>query len=445
MIGILQIVIGLLVLGVLVLIHELGHFIAAKSFGIRVLSFSIGFGKVIFKKEYKGTEYRISSVPFGGYVHMAGEHPEDEQKGEDSDFMAKPIWQRAVVAIAGPAANIVTSFLFLWIVFMGGVERELFLDDTTIGAITKDTPAKSSGLKPGDKILSINGKDVNSWEEINQELAFQYDEYDIAIIRNGVDTNMAISGELMKKSDRLKVPAAGLIPPYPALIGAVSEGSPAEVAGLKAGDTIIAIDNQSIHSWYQIPGAISAYNEVLGALQIIVKRNDFIQVLNVEPKMMKEENRYIVGITVAPPQTQKITYSPIVSISKAWSKTVEYTGMIFTVLKKLVTGGVSPKQLAGPVGIVQMSGTVAFGGLFALLNFMALIGINLGVVNLFPLVITDGGLLSLLLVEAIRRKPLSLKTQLFLNRTFMLLFLALFMLVTFNDILRVPLLMMTGK
>lgn len=442
--NIIQIIIGLMVLGVLVFIHELGHFLAAKKFGIRVLSFSIGFGKVLLKKTYKDTEYRISAIPFGGYVHMAGEHPEDNRTCEDSDFMAKPVWQRAIVSIAGPAANIITSIAFLWIVFMGGIPRETYLNNTIVGDIIKDSPAKISGFMPGDSIISINGELVKNWEDINRLLVFNSDTFKINIIRQNNPQTVLISGDLIKVEDALKKPAAGLIPPLPAVIGTIQKDSPAEAGGLKKDDIILAIDNISINSWYQIPEIINSYSSVIGTMQIIVKRGDLIQVCYTIPQYDKKNNRYLLGIIVAAPATETIAYPPGKAISKALNKSLEYTVMIFDVLKKLVSGAVSPKHLAGPVGIVQMSGTVAFGGILALLNFMALIGINLGVINLFPLVITDGGVLSLLAVEAVRGKPLSLKTQLILNRVFMSLFLTLFILITFNDILRIPLLMI-GK
>lgn len=442
--NLIQIFIGLMVLGVLVFIHELGHFLAAKKFGIRVLSFSIGFGKVLLKKTYKDTEYRISAIPFGGYVHMAGEHPEDTRTCEESDFMAKPVWQRAIVSIAGPAANIITSIAFLWIVFMGGIPREKYLDNTTVGYVAKNSPAQVAGILPGDSIVSINKETVKNWEDINRVLVFNSDTFKINIIRKNILQTINIPGSMIKAEDALKMPAAGLIAPFPAVIGEVQKDSPADKSGLKKGDIILAIDNKTIKSWYQIPEIVNNYSPILGTMQIIIKRGDLIQVCNATPKQDKETKRYLMGIVVAPPETEAITYPPGEAIGKALDKSLEYTVMIFDVLKKLASGAVSPKHLAGPVGIVQMSGTVAFGGILALLNFMALIGINLGVINLFPLVITDGGVLSLLAVEAIRGRPLSLKTQLVLNRVFMAFFLSLFILITFNDILRIPLLMI-GK
>lgn len=442
--NILQITIGLLVLGVLVFIHELGHFLAAKKFGIRVLSFSIGFGKVLLKKTYKDTEYRISAIPFGGYVHMAGEHPEDTRTSKDSDFMAKPVWQRAVVSIAGPAANIITSIAFLWIVFIGGIPRDIYLDNTTVGEVLKNSAAEKSGFIAGDSILSINGAAATNWEDINRLLVFKSDTFKVDIIRQNQPKTIKIPGDMIKVEDALKKPAAGLLPPLPAIVGDVQKNSPAETSGLKKDDVILAIDNITINSWYQIPEIVNNYSSIIGTMQIIVKRGELIQVCNASPKYDDESKRYLMGIIVAAPATKTVSYPPSTAIIKAFQKSLEYTVMIFDVLKKLVSGMVSPKHLAGPVGIVQMSGTVAFGGIIALLNFMALIGINLGVINLFPLVITDGGVLSLLAVEAIRGKPLSLKTQLTLNRVFMALFLTLFIIITFNDIHRIPLLMM-GK
>jgi regulator of sigma E protease len=180
-------------------------------------------------------------------------------------------------------------------------------------------------------------------------------------------------------------------------------------------------------------------------MQLIVKRNDSTIILCPEPEFSKNESRYLLGILVAQPPTRIVKYSLTAAIPKALDKSWEYTTMIFDILGKLISNEVSPKQLAGPVGIIQMSGVVALGSFVALLNFMALIGINLGVLNLFPLIITDGGVLLFLLYESIRGKPLSLKAQAAFNRAAIIFFIMLFVYVTFNDIMRIPELLRMGR
>jgi len=439
----LQVIIGIFVLGILVLIHELGHFTVAKACGIRVLAFSIGFGKPLIAKTIGTTEYRISSIPFGGYVHMAGEHPEDNHAGADDEFMSKPIWQRASVALAGPAANILFSIIFLWIFFMKGVPHPLYLDTPLIGNVTEYTPASTAGILPGDSIITINGTTVQSWEDIKYHFTLQEESYTITLIRKKEERTYTLKHKSFNAEELFKAPYLGLEPPYPAKIGTVIPGSQAEKYGIKTDDHIIAIDNKTIFSWGQFSSLTANYNPYYGSMQIVINRGDSICVLSAKPKYSEQEKRYMLGVGPAPAPKRTIQYSPIGAIPKTFEKSWGYTTMVFKIVPKLpkillkvFTKPMTPQGIAGPVGIVQISGIIAFGGLLGLLDFMALIGINLGILNLFPLIITDGGMLFFLLIEAFRKKPLSLKTQLLLNRIAIAFFITLFVFITFNDIIR---------
>jgi len=442
----LQVVLGLVILGILVLVHELGHFIAAKSFGIRVIAFSIGFGKPLVKKTVGGTEYRISAVPFGGYVHMAGEHPEEKPEVEPGDFTAKPIWQRAVVAIAGPAANFVFAMLCLYIVFIAGVDSPAYLSRPVVGSVADSSSAMRAGIQSGDSIVAINSKAVKSWEDVEQALAYQQPKNIVIIARaSGLDTAILLfshpaTGHFPKE------PTGGLEPCLPPVIGATSSGSPAQKAGLVKGDTVISVNDRAIHSWYEFSGRVVKYDSLSGPILLSVKRQSAIVNVLVTPKYDKDAKRYLVGVAMAQPASKKVRYSATAAIGKMLDKTKKYTVMIFEVIGKLCSRDVSPKQLAGPVGIVQMSGFIALNGIVSCLDFMALIGINLGVLNLMPLIITDGGLLLFLLIEAVRRKPLPVSWQAMINRIAISFFILLFLYVTFNDVSRIPeLIRMTGK
>ncbi len=443
MMFLLQVIIGIFVLGILVLIHELGHFVVAKACGIRVLSFSIGFGKPLIARKYGDTEYRISAIPFGGYVHMAGEHPEDNQVGADDEFTSKPIWQRASVAIAGPVFNIVFSIFLLWIFFMKGVPHPVYLDTALVGNVKEFTPASEAGFLPGDTIIAINGTPVRNWEDIKHNFTLQEESYTITVHRRSEEKTFTVKPKSFDAKELVNAPYLGLEPPYPAKIGTVLAGSQAEKFGIKTGDHIIAIDNETIYSWDQFSSFTANYNPYYGNMQIVINRADSIIVLSVKPKYDPAEKRYMLGVGIAPAPTRTIQYSPIHAIPKTLEKTWDYTTMIFRILPKLpkilykiFTHPTTPQGIAGPVGIVQISGMVAFGGLMGLLDFMALIGINLGILNLFPLIITDGGVLFFLLIEAFRRKPLSVKTQMLLNRIAIAFFITLFVFITFNDIIR---------
>jgi regulator of sigma E protease len=440
MLFIVQIAIGLVILGILVLIHELGHFLMAKAWGIRVIAFSIGFGKPIVKKTINGTEYRIGSIPFGGYVSMPGEHPEDDAPPKPGDFNSKSIGQRALVALAGPAANFLFAMILLWIMFLSGVEKPIYLDRTVIGAVADSSAAKQAGLCPGDSIISINGKKTENWESIQGALSSRSSEVNVVFVRDGRTATSHFAMPTIQGRGIPRQPFAGLYSPLPAIIGSVNTGSPAEKAGLKALDTVVSINGQSIHSWFQLSESITHFNPSAGPMSFVVRRIDSPAptAIAIIPEYKKDLHRYLIGAAVMSPPVKKVRYSASEAVSQTVSKSWEYTIMIFDVVAKLVSKQVSMQQLAGPVGIVQMSGVVAMGGLAAILDFMALIGINLAVINLLPLVITDGGLLLFLFIEFLRRKPLAVKYQAIVNRIAIAFFITLFIYVTFNDVARIP-------
>jgi regulator of sigma E protease len=437
---------GILVLGLLVLVHELGHFLVAKACRIRVLTFSIGFGAALWKKNIRGTDYKIGVFPFGGYVHMAGEHPEDTHEASPDEFTQKPIWQRALVGVAGPAANFVFAMFLLWIACMYGVDRERFLDRPVIGAVIDTSVAANAGLQAGDSIVSLNSNPVGSWEDVQKLFIRQDGTYEVAYVRAGAQSTVTLKIPRMKKNDFAGNRTGGILPANPARIGAVSKGSVAEKSGLIAGDSILSMNGAPIYSWSQFSMLVAHYNPSAGPLTIAVARADSVVTISAAPAYDENQKRYLLGIMGAQDSKRKIRYSPWGAIVPSLKKTGEYTFMIFDMLAKLVSKRVSPDQLAGPIGIVQMSGFVFFAGLSQILDFMALIGINLAVINLFPLIITDGGMLLFLLLEAIRRKPLALKHQMLLSKIAISFFILLALYVTFNDIERFPMMMqLLGK
>jgi regulator of sigma E protease len=245
----------------------------------------------------------------------------------------------------------------------------------------------------------------------------------------------------MKKSDELipKEHMGGIMPPLPAIVATVSPNSPAERAGIQKGDTIKTINNQKVYSWFQVLTFIKTYDTTeKKPLTITVARDSSLVSLSTSPEYDAGSKRYIIGIMVDEGAKRIVRYPVMAAFHKGMEKGWEYTTMIFDIIGKLVSREVSTKQLAGPVGIIPMSGGMALQGLSAILNFMGLIGINLAVLNLMPLVITDGGMLLFLALEAIRRKPLSIKTQMIFNKVAIAFFLMLFLFVTFNDVQRLP-------
>ena len=444
MMAVLSVIIGIFILGIMVMIHECGHFIAAKAYKFKVLAFSIGFGKVLLSKKVGETEYRLSAIPFGGYVKMAGENPEEEREGSPDEFQMKPKRQRAVVAVAGPVANFISAILMLWIMFMYGVNHPTFYERPLIGYVADSSAAKDAGLEAGDSIVSINGKAVSSWDDFEDLFMTGTKRYEMKVVRNGASLVKTIDKDLAK-GERYAQPPFGLYAALPAVIGNVQDTMPGAKAGLRAGDTVISINNSPIISWYQLTDIIQRGSPE-SPLIVSVKRAEGRAELSIVPKYVPAQKKRIVGIEVASSAFKVVRYSPRRAFALCLEKSWDYTTMIFDVLGKLISREVSAKELSGPVGIIPASGIVALQGISPILNFMALISINLAVLNLFPLVITDGGVLLFLLIEAIRRRPLSLKTQIAITRYAIAFFIMFFLYVTFNDINRMPqLFRMFGK
>ena len=427
---------GIIVLGVLIFIHELGHFLAAKACRIRVLAFSIGFGRVLLHKTIGSTDYRISAIPFGGYVNMAGEHPGDERTHAPDEFPSRPIWQRAIVAIAGPAANFISAIFMIWFMFVWGVERPDYFNRPILGGVADSSAARDIGLAAGDSIVSINSKAISTWDDIESVFLTLERKYDVVFYRNGVEKKCTIIPD-QKKKNRYKYPPFGMELPTPPVIGRVMDDMPAAKAGLKSGDTILSIGGRETRFWSQVSEQIQARPDT-ASLQIVVARGIGRLTTFMTPKFDEKEKRWLIGIQFNAGAMHTVRYSPGIAWKMCMKKSWDFTTMIFVFLKKMITGEISWKLVSGPVGIIPASGFMVFQGLSNLLYFMGMLSINLAVINIFPLIITDGGMLLFLLLEAIRRKPLSLKAQMAINQVGISLFIVLFVLITYNDILKLP-------
>lgn len=428
-----QIILGILVLSLLVLLHELGHFAAAKLLKIPVLVFSIGFGKPLLKKKIGETEYRICPILFGGFVQMEGDEP---GKPSENGFNSRPIWQRATVAIAGPMVNLVTAFLFLLVMYTIGTPFASYLDSTKIGFISNTSPAYNK-LMPGDVILTINGSAVEEWEEVDIALKDLSKSHKVLYSRNGIEDSTEFTIAI-PDPDKIDQFDHGIAPFLLPVVGDVGPGTPAAKGNLQTEDTILALNNTPINGWYQIPEVIAEICKDSAQAIVFTVKSDTIRNLEITPEYNSDAKRYLAGFSPrAEFYIRKYSGSEIIMRSK--NKFIDYFLMIFDVLGKVGRGEVSVGHLSGPLAIIMISGTAAQAGIAALLNFMALISINLGVLNLMPLVITDGGILSLLCVEAIMKKPVPEKVQQSLATAFTLIFISLFVFVSFHDIIRIPL------
>jgi regulator of sigma E protease len=416
----------LIVIGILVFVHEFGHFIMAKRAGVRVEKFSLGMGPKVFGFKKGDTEYVLSALPLGGYVKMAGENPDEEPTGATDEFQSKTVWQRAKIAATGPLTNIVLAFLVMPIVFMVGTYT---LGAARVGYVEKGSPAEQAGFLVGDTIERVNGRTVTDWEKAEMLFAVNPDtDIPVAIERNGERRTLALRPKLDLER---KIGVSGLYPDFPAEIGGVMKGLPAETTGIKVNDKIVGVDGTTIFYWNQFSAAIKKSEGK--KLTLTVERAGKTVVIEVTP--IEKDGKYVVGVEPLMKLVFK-QYGFLDSLRLGFDKTIEYIDLTFVTLKKLVTLNLSIKTLGGPVMIAQMSGKAAAAGLSSFLSLLAMISISLGVLNLLPIPVLDGGLLLFLAIEAIRKKPLSQKVMETAQNIGAVVLISLIVVVSYNDIMR---------
>jgi regulator of sigma E protease len=424
---------GLIGLSFMVFVHELGHFLAAKSVGVRVHTFSIGFGKKLLRWKKGDTEYCLSAIPFGGYVAMAGENPDEGGYGATDEFQQKSVGARIFIAVAGPAANIAFAIAILFGLYLVGVQEPK--GAVIVGQVAGNSAAEKAGVLPGDELLSFDGKPVRSWEDFVQEAALSGSApRPLEVARGGETKRLTLAPEM---DARFGIALTGLVGTWDIGARRVLPGSPAEKAGLKTGDIIQSIDGEPVST------SIALVEMVNGSkgrpLTLGLARDGKPVTLTVTPRLDDADKRWRIGIELAsivPTHTVRrgVAESFKASLATTWG----HATLIFRTLGRIFTGDVKLKALSGPLGIVQMISGTLQQGMQQFLQFTALLNTNLGVMNLLPLAITDGGLILLLLIEAIRRKPVSPKVQGAINRVGMSFFIALALFITFHDILRIP-------
>jgi len=421
------------VLGIIIFVHEFGHLITAKAFGMRVFIFSFGFGKRLFGFQWGDTDCRISAVPLGGYVKLEGEpgdHLSEDTAslGDGRDFLSRPRWQRFLVYLAGPAMNALLTITVLTGFYMVGfaVDASRF-DRPIIGAVDPGSPAEKAGLVPGDEILSIDGKQLPSWEDAQYHILLRPDaklELQVRGPAGGRDVTL--------RSEATSAERIGSIGVHPLVrVGQVLPGQPAEAAGLKSDDGILSIDGQSLRSFSEIPPIVggAAGRELV----FRILRDGQLLELRITPKDTGAGPR--VGIA---PKTVLKKFGPAGALAEAVRWTWDMTTQTFDVIGRLVTARISPKTMMGPLGIAQASGDAARGGVASLLFLVAVISLQVGILNLFPLAPLDGGHLAILAVEGVARRDMSpLVKGWIMNAGAAVIFL-LIGLVLYSDISKMP-------
>ena len=426
----------LFVLGVLVFVHELGHYWAARKVGIKVLKFSLGFGPKLAGFKKGDTEFILSALPLGGYVKLAGEDAfEDNYQVKPGDYMAAPWWGRSFMAFMGPAVNLIFAFLLFILIGFAGIRVPDFAP--VVSKVQDGTAARQMGIRPGDIIASINGRAISSWHQIQLVTdslvkAKSADALTVGIAREG-----AVS-ELKASSTREKPWYSGLDPSVQPQLGEVALGGPAYQAGLSKGDLILSVNGQPVNSWDEMRLIIYKNADKEVGLKVL-RQGDTLN-LKVVPLEQDLPGYGKVGmISVAPVEfgSYNIRLGPGEAVTAAFLNTVGIMGRIYSLLGTIATKPHNAKQMGGIMLIGQMAGPAAQKGFSDLLILMAGLSISLMVINLLPLPIMDGGVIFFCLLEGLRKKPLSNKVQMVIQQIGFGFIIMLFAWTIFNDSMRI--------
>jgi regulator of sigma E protease len=421
----------LFVLGVLIFVHELGHYMMAKRLGVKVLTFSLGFGPKILKFRRGDTEYCISAVPLGGYVKMAGENPEDPRSGNPDEFLSKTKWERFQILIMGPAMNIVLAVVVMALVMMQGAEVPAFQDEPpVIGSVLPGSPAEKGGIQRGDRILTVAGDDVDTWDRFYMAIGTRPSrDVAITLLRDGRTMGVTVHPNAQTK---FEVGDIGVLPDVNPSVRTVTPGDPAEKAGVKPGDVVMAVNGERVVFARQLAEAISRNAD--HRIDLTIRRDGREEHVMVTP--VKRDGRGVIGISIAE-ATRSFEPGVLEAIGLSIKRNIEFGGLIFKTLGGLFVGETSPRQLMGPVAIAQLSGESAAAGWIALFTLMASISLNLGLLNLLPIPVLDGGHIFIMALEGIARRDFSMAVK---EKMFLAGFVLLMMLmvtVIYNDLTRI--------
>ena len=407
------IILTVVLLGILIMVHEAGHLLAARWRGVRVERFSVGFGPRIWGFRRGGTEYLLSAIPFGGYVKMAGDDPEAAE-GRPDEFFSRPLSDRFLIILAGPLANLALGFLFF---FGAGLFGKDYFPGNTVARVKEDSPAQRAGLLPGDRILSVNGKPFSDWSDVPAGRAR------IGVLR-GQDT-------VFLEAESLE----GVEPYIPPVLGKTVPGEPAERAGLMRGDTVLAVDSVAVGTWGEMveyirerPGKEITFTVKRGADTLR------ISVLTRAESTLEDGKERSIGMVGVLAPTERKPVSVPNALRGALTETLYAAGFIFFVLLKMITGAISPGSIGGPLMMGKAVGQSWGLGLERLLATAGLISVNLCVVNLLPIPALDGGHLTIFSLEGIIRRRIPPKWHTRIQLAGLVLVGLLMVVVTLMDI-----------
>ena len=454
MIDIVQTLVSFVVaLGVLVTIHEFGHYWVAKKAGVRILRFSLGFGRPLWQTRFgaDGTEFAIAAIPLGGYVKMLDERegPVDPAERHRA-FNTQPLARRAAIVAAGPLANFLLALVVYWAMFMVGVTGTRPL----IGDVAAGGVAAHAGLRAGDEILAVDGRGTAIWDNVmSTAIEAILDSNAVRLTVRGADglrrevslDFSSLSVDDLSRGDFFaKVGFEPRRPKVPPVIGRVLAGESAAIAGLQPGDRVVALDGQAVDDWLHWVEQIRANPG--RRLDLVVDRNGETRTLTLQPRASVEDGKKIgrIGAEVAPfdtsadaPPTATERYDPLTAAARAFTRTQDVTLTTLKFLRKMVLGEASVQNLSGPISIAQFAGASAKLGMSRFLEFLGLVSVSLAVLNLLPIPMLDGGHLMYYLIESIIRKPVPDAVQLYGQHAGLMFLLGLMGLAIYNDIMRI--------
>jgi regulator of sigma E protease len=432
----------LVTLGVLVTFHEFGHYWVARRCGVRVLRFSVGFGRPLWRRVAKdGTEYQIAAIPLGGYVKMLDAREGDVSESERSvEFTGKPVWQRIAIVAAGPVFNLVFTIVAFWAMYMVGRP-----DVAPIITAASGTPAAVAGIQPGDRLLAVDGTAVSTWSDATDVLfnGLLGNEPVPVHVRgtNGTERNVVLPvqglafGDAGKRFHELGIDLQS----PPAVVNEVIPGDPAALAGLRAGDKITSVNGEKVDDFASFTKLVQVQAAKAPQLAIGIQRDGQASTVAVTARMKSEQGqptRWLVGIANQPLEVATLRFGPVRAFSESlkatWAGTTSTLGMI----GKMLSGQASAKNISGVIGIAQVANSAANQGLGWFLNFLGLVSLSLAILNLLPIPVLDGGHLLYYLIELIKGSPVSERTMIAGQYVGLALLFTLMGLAFFNDIQR---------
>ena len=421
----------LFVLGVLIFVHELGHFVVARWHGVRVHTFSLGFGPKLLKFRRGDTEYCVSAVPLGGYVKLAGETVDEARTGSPDEFLSKSKWVRFQVYLAGPIMNLALAVIVLAIVLAQGADVPIYERSApVIGSVAPNSPAQQAGLQPGDRVVSVDGRPVATWDELMLGVLPKASQ---AITLTALRASERIEVSVTPDSlGRYEVGDLGVRPVLRPEIRGVTPGEAADQAGFRRGDVILAVGPDRGPTQDVVIKRIQ--NSADTPLVFLVERDGAPVEVTVVPK--GAQGSALIGVHLSPYEVDEINpnfYQALVmSVDRNWENAM----LIGRTLRGLVTRDTPVRQLMGPLAIADLSGSAAELGLLPLLSLMAMISLNLGLLNLMPVPVLDGGHIAILAVEGLARRDLSVRVKERILMAGAALIVLLMVTVIYNDIAR---------